>query len=89
MLCTFGFELGKVNSEAILVMNMHKFCPQSTTWDPQSLSHHLPRRLVCSVGMGGGFPGGSVVKNPPAMQDMEGLIPEWGRSPGEGNDNPL
>ena len=31
-----------------------------------------------------GFLGGSVVKNPPANS---GLIPEWGRSPGEGNDN--
>ena len=39
--------------------------------------------------MGGGFPGGSVVENPPAMQDMAGLIPGWERSPGEGNDNPL
>ena len=33
-----------------------------------------------------GFLGGSVVKNPPAHS---GLIPGWGRSPGEGNDNPL
>ena len=39
--------------------------------------------------MGGGFPGGSVVENPPAMQDMAGLIPGWERSPGEENDNPL
>jgi len=39
-----------------------------------------------------GFPGGSVVKNPPAKErdtrDM-GSIPGWGRSPGEGNGNPL
>ena len=39
-----------------------------------------------------GFPGGSVVKNPPASardaEDM-GLIPGSGRSPGEGNGNPL
>ena len=39
-----------------------------------------------------GFPGGSVVKNPPARardaEDM-GLIPGSGRSPGEGNGNPL
>ena len=33
-----------------------------------------------------GFPGGSVVKNP--AEDM-GLMPESGRSPGEGNSNPL
>ena len=34
-----------------------------------------------------GFPGGSVVKHLPA-RDM-GLIPGWGRSPGEGSGNPL
>ena len=36
-----------------------------------------------------GFPGGSVVKNPPASAGEAGSIPVWGRSPGEGNDNPL
>ena len=39
-----------------------------------------------------GFPGGSVVKNPPANagdgRDAS-LIPGAGRSPGEGNGNPL
>ena len=35
-----------------------------------------------------GFPGGSEVKNPPGMQEDPGLIPELGRSPGEGNGNP-
>ena len=35
-----------------------------------------------------GFPGGSVVKNLPAVQET-GLIPGSGRSPGEGNGNPL
>ena len=33
-----------------------------------------------------GFPGGSAVKNPPAS---EGSISRSGRSPGEGNGNPL
>ena len=33
-----------------------------------------------------GFPGGSVIKNPPANVD---LIPESGRFPGEGNGNQL
>jgi len=32
-----------------------------------------------------GFPGGSVVKNPPANIRDKGLIPESGRFPGEGN----
>ena len=42
-----------------------------------------------------GFPGGSVVKNPPEMLEIHliagdvGLIPESGRYPGGGNGNPL
>ena len=36
-----------------------------------------------------GFPGGSVVKNLPAKQETVGSVPVWGRSPGEGNGNPL
>ena len=36
-----------------------------------------------------GFPGGSVVKNLPAMQRDTGLIPGSERSPGDGNGNPL
>ena len=36
-----------------------------------------------------GFPGGPVVKNPPANAGDSGSIPGWGRSPGEGNGNPL
>ena len=36
-----------------------------------------------------GFPGGSVVKNPPASAGDVGSLPGLGRSPGEGNDNPL
>ena len=35
------------------------------------------------------FPGGSVVKNPPAITGDTGSIPGPGRSPGEGNGNPL
>ena len=36
-----------------------------------------------------GFPSGSAVKNPPANAGEMGLIPGSGRSPGEGNGNPL
>ena len=36
-----------------------------------------------------GFPGGSEVKNLPAHAGDMGLIPGLGRSPGEGNGNPL
>ena len=36
-----------------------------------------------------GFPSGSMVKNPPASLGDVVLIPGLGRSPGEGNGNPL
>ena len=36
-----------------------------------------------------GFASGSVVKNAPANAGDAGLIPASGRSPGEGNGNPL
>ena len=36
-----------------------------------------------------GFPGGLAIKNPPANAGDMGLIPGSGRSPGEGNGNPL
>ena len=36
-----------------------------------------------------GFPGGSVVKNPPASVGNLGSISGLGRSPGVGNGNPL
>ena len=66
-----------------------------------SLSHHLFRITVhtqntvaivtitwCLEGWLG-FPGGSVVKNAPASAGDMGSIPGSGRSPGEGNGNPL
>ena len=36
-----------------------------------------------------GFPGGSVVKNPPANEGDMGSIPGSGRSSGEGSGTPL
>ena len=39
--------------------------------------------------MPNGLPSGSVVWNPPANAGDAGLISALGRSPGEGNDNPL
>ena len=35
------------------------------------------------------LPSGSVVKNPPANAEDTGLVPGLGRSPGEGNGNPI
>ena len=36
-----------------------------------------------------GFPGSSVIKNPPTKAGDAGSIPWSGRCPGEGNGNPL
>ena len=36
-----------------------------------------------------GFPNGSVVKNPPAMQEMQEMPVQLGRSSEKGNGNPL
>ena len=36
-----------------------------------------------------GFPGGSVVQNPPARAEDVGSVPGLGRFPREGNGNPL
>ena len=39
--------------------------------------------------MSKGFQGGSVVKNLPSNEEELGSIPEWVRSPREGNGNPF
>ena len=44
---------------------------------------------VCFPMAGGGFPGGSVLKNLPANAEDTSLIPGPGRSPGGGNGNTL
>ena len=46
-------------------------------------------RIRASYAVKLGFPGGSLVKNPPTKQEMQGLMPGLERSPGEGNGNPL
>ena len=43
----------------------------------------------CLVNIYLGFPGGPVVKNPPANAGDMGSIPEFGRSPGVENGNPI
>ena len=45
--------------------------------------------MCVSSFLGGGCSGGSVVKNPLADAEDMSLIPGLGRSPGEGNGNPL
>ena len=48
-----------------------------------------PNIYLCSLYTIGGFPGGSVVKNPAAKAGDKSLILRSRRSPGEGNGNPL
>ena len=45
--------------------------------------------FICLYIYSQGFPGSSMVKNLPANAGDTGSIPGSGRSPGEGNDNPL
>ena len=45
--------------------------------------------LILAIGQYWDFPGGSVVKNPPANAGDVGSIPGSGRSPEEGNGDPL
>ena len=49
----------------------------------------LTKRKISLLRMAGGESHGLVVKNPPANVRDAGLIPGLGRSPGEGNGNPL
>ena len=49
----------------------------------------FPKRVLRSVNIKEGFPGGSAVKNPPAKAGDTNSIPELGRSPREGNGNQL
>ena len=49
----------------------------------------LPKPVMDKLKNYLGFPGGSVVKNPPANAGHLGSTPGSGRSLGEGNGNPL
>ena len=52
----------------------------------QNRSHDLQIvKDICNLD----FPGGSVAQNPPTNVGGVGSIPGQGRSPGEGNGNPL
>ena len=49
----------------------------------------LPNSVKDALSLGWGFPGGSDGKESACNAGDLGLIPGLGRSPGEGNDNPL
>ena len=55
--------------------------PPPQSWEARNISHLRMSSL--------GFPGSSVVKNPPASSGDMRSIPGSGRSPGRGNDEPL
>ena len=55
----------------------------------QSCVHTEALRSLSFIIITHAFPGDSVVKNPPNNARDMGSIPGSGRSPGEGNDNPL
>ena len=54
-----------------------------------SNSPKIINQIVEGKYSGMGFPRGSVVRNPSANSGDLSSIPGWGRSPGEGNGNPL
>ena len=72
-----------------------------TSWGPTTMTssdpNYLPKSQLANtviLGIRTGFPGGIVVRNPPAnAEDVEdrdvGLIPGWERSPRDGNGNQL
>ena len=67
------------------------FCKSShwlTYTDNISLTCPVEQEMASSPNVLG-FPGGSVIKNPPVNAGDTGSIPGSGRSPGGGNGNPL
>ena len=71
--------------------NYSKFQKQDVNfpYSGQLFTQHVP--CICNYlcSLYAGFSGGSVVKDPPANAGDMGLIPGWGKSPGERNGNPL
>ena len=75
--------------------NTRRHWPHAHRENPEELCGDCISRLASARthtrmhGLILGCPGGSVVKNPPAHGGDVGSIPGWGRSPGEGESNPL
>ena len=68
-------------------------CPIAVPASPACdlMSRGPAMRPACSTPLFKGFPGGSLVKNPPAMLETQGTgsVPGSGRSPGGGHGTPL
>ena len=67
-----------LNWRIIALQNFVGFCETSSS-----------TTITCLLKCSKGFPGASVVKNLPANEEDPGSIAGLGRSPGEGNGNPL
>ena len=68
---------------SVMFSSVCMLCPSWWAWD---------KRINLELNVKEGFPGGSVVKNPPANTGDAGdagSIPGSGRSPGEGSSNLL
>ena len=63
--------------------------PMSSALQADSLPAEPQGKPLFFHNMTGRFPDGSVVKNPPANAEDSSSIPGLGRSPVEGNGNPL
>ena len=71
-------------------------CPnkmRKSTWRKRWIALYVPEFYLLisfryTLRLSGGFPGGSVVKNPPASAGDAGSTPGLGRSPGGGNGQP-
>ena len=81
-----SFQLYPERRENVLLCSV--FLGKST-----QITCHMDQSLLLQAKEVMVFPGGSVVKNPPAnagdARENVGLIPESGRSPGGGNGDPL
>ena len=74
------------------ILDAWGWCTGTTQRDSFSLFTHLSSHTLINptnINWGLGFPCGSVVKNPPAMQGTWVGSLGWERSPGVGNGNPL
>ena len=73
----------------------HNSCPLGTYFhfrgkgEQQNFKKEIVQIYGKAESEGLRFPGGSVIKNPPANAGDEGSIPGLGRSPGGGNVNPF
>ena len=77
-----------LNSYLSTILLFYSFFPLKKK-SPTFLENLSYRILILYFYYFRSFPGGSVIKNLPANEGDVGPAPGWGRSPGEGNGNPL